>query len=112
MQKRKDEKVITGGIAVRFFRASHTYIGIVLAPLLILLGGTGIILNHTASFGQHPLTAKIHAGLILGGPILIDIAGAVLIYLSLTGIYIWAYARKMKKKSSSTKAQNVEKKSA
>lgn len=97
MEKKKKN---SGVDLVRFFRKSHTYIGLVLAPLLILIAGTGIILNHTAEFGQHPLNARIHAGLVTGAW-LIDIGGAVLIYLSATGIYMWAYNRAKKKSSAS-----------
>ncbi len=104
MQKNNATKSMTGTDLARFFRKSHIYIGLVLAPILILMGATGIILNHTAEFGQNPFTAKIHAGLITGGRSIIDIVGAVLIYLSASGVYLWAHGAKAKakKKSSST----------
>lgn len=112
MKDKKNAQPQMGMDLMRFFRKSHTYIGLVMAPLLVLAGATGIMLNHTAEFGQNPMTAKIHAGLVTGGKYLVDITGAVLIYLSITGIYMWYYARARKKNAVSTPAKVTQKETA
>ena len=95
----------------KFFKSSHLFLGLSTSLLWISISIVGIIVRHPVFFGVNATVSSLNSGVFMFGDtiinlsFLLDLAAISLLILTFTGIGLWYYPKKIKKRKDKMKIE-------